>query len=511
MSGSFNTRASSADQDAEQLRALGYSSDFNRSMSLWENFSLGFTYLSPVVGVYTLFGLCLAAGGPPMFWSYLLIGAGQMLVCLIFGEVVSQFPISGGVYPWARRLVGKRWAWMVGWVYAWALCATIAGVAVGAGPYLAIMLGFNPGPDANIVIALAIILLSTALNLVGTKLLARVAMFGFLCELVGAILVGGYLLIFERHQPISVLFDTFNLEVNGSYLPAFLAASLAGLFQYYGFEACGDVAEETPNPGKRIPKAMRMTIYIGGAAAMFACLALILSVPDMAKVLSGEDTDPVATILANAFGPIGSRLVMAVVMVSFISCVLSLQAAASRLLFAYARDEMIVGSSLFKRLSANHVPSFALLVSGLVPAAIVCLGMFMADAVATIVGFAAIGIYVAFQLIVVAALIARAKGWRPSGQFTLGAWGLWVNLGALVYGVCAIVNMVWPRSPDAAWYINYSMILTTLVVMGAGLVYMLLGKPYDKGTAPAGDAWKFSKPQAKPSDLTGASVNRSAI
>lgn len=79
-----------------------------------------------------------------------------------------------------------------------------------------------------------------------------------------------------------------------------------------------------------------MTIYIGGAAAMFACLALILSVPDMAKVLSGEDTDPVATILANAFGPIGSRLVMAVVMVSFISCVLSLQAAASRLLFAYA-------------------------------------------------------------------------------------------------------------------------------------------------------------------------------
>jgi amino acid transporter len=202
---------------------------------------------------------------------------------------------------------------------------------------------------------------------------------------------------------------------------------------------------------------------------------------------------------------------MAVVMVSFISCVLSLQAAASRLLFAYARDEMIVGSSLFKRLSANQVPSFALLVSGLVPAAIVCLGMFMADAVATIVGFAAIGIYVAFQLIVVAALIARAKGWRPNGQFTLGAWGLWVNLAALVYGVCAIVNMVWPRSPDAAWYINYSMILTTLVVMGAGLVYMLLGKPYDKGTAPAGDAWKFSKPRAKGAELSGAAVNKPAI
>ncbi|MNR03740.1 hypothetical protein D3C85_1196530 [compost metagenome] len=133
----------------------------------------------------------------------------------------------------------------------------------------------------------------------------------------------------------------------------------------------------------------------------------------------------------------------------------------------------------------------------MVPAAIVCLGLFMADAVATIVGFAAIGIYVAFQLIVIAALIARAKGWRPSGQFSLNGWGPLVNIGALVYGICAIVNMVWPRSPDAAWYINYSMILTTVVVLAVGFLYMLLAKPYNKGTAPAGDAWKFSKPTAK--------------
>jgi hypothetical protein len=39
------------DADAEQLQALGYSSNFERSMTKWENFSLGFTYLSPVVGV----------------------------------------------------------------------------------------------------------------------------------------------------------------------------------------------------------------------------------------------------------------------------------------------------------------------------------------------------------------------------------------------------------------------------------------------------------------------------
>ena len=57
------------DRDAEQLRSLGYVSHFDRSMSLWENFALGFTYLSPVAGVYTIFATAFAAGGPPMWWT----------------------------------------------------------------------------------------------------------------------------------------------------------------------------------------------------------------------------------------------------------------------------------------------------------------------------------------------------------------------------------------------------------------------------------------------------------
>lgn len=494
MSTPHNPTLASADSDAEQLKKLGYTSNFNRSMSLWQNFALGFTYLSPVVGVYTLFGLCLAAGGPPMFWAYLLVGFGQLLVCLIFGEVVSQFPISGGVYPWARRLVGKRWAWMVGWVYAIALCVTIAAVAVGAGPYLAVMLGFEPNNTTNICIALVLTLLATLVNLSGTRILARIAMFGFLCELIGALVVGIYLLIFERHQPFSVLFSTFDIRVDGSYLPAFLTASLAGMFLYYGFEACGDVAEETPNPSKRIPVAMRMTIYIGGISAMFACLALILAVPDMAAVINGTDKDPVTTVLNNAFGSVGSRVVMAVVMVSFVSCVISLQAAASRLLYAYARDEMVIGSAVLKRLSAStQVPVNALFVAAALPALIIVAGFFLQDAVATIVSFAAIGIYLAFQMIVLGALYARARGWQPSGQFRLGKWGMVVNVGALVYGVAAIINMAWPRTPDAPWYVNYAMVVSTALVIGLGLLYMWLAKPYDTGTAPAGDAWTIGR------------------
>ncbi len=174
-------------------------------MSKWENFALGFTYLSPVVGVYSVFAMGMTAGGPPMLWSYLLIGLCQLMVCLVFDEVASQFPISGGLYPWSRRLVGKRWAWMAGWVYAFALSTSIAAVAGGAS-FVSQLFGLEPTPLANGLVAIAMIIVTTLINLSGTRLLAQIAMFGFICELIGAIAVGAYLLIFARHQPWSAVF-----------------------------------------------------------------------------------------------------------------------------------------------------------------------------------------------------------------------------------------------------------------------------------------------------------------
>ncbi|MCT8332357.1 amino acid permease [Leptospira sp. 85282-16] len=469
----------SMDQDTAQLEALGLRSEFDRSMSFWENFSLGFTYLSPVVGVYSVFALAIQAGGPPMIWNYLLVGFGQFLVCLVFGEIVSQYPISGGIYPWSLRLVGERWAWMSAWVYAWALFTTVAAVSVGGAPFLSQLIGIEFGNSGFIWIAILMILISTILNLSGTRLLAQVAFFGFLCELIGAVVVGGYLLFFAKVNSISILWNTFSFGEGVNYFPAFLASSVAAMFCYYGFEACGDVAEETPNASAAIPKSMRMTIYIGGGAATFVCLALLLAVPNIDKAISGEDSDPVTTTLVSAMGMTGYRMVIGVVMISFLSCLLSLQAAASRLLFSFARDGMIFGSKYLNHLSkSNKVPVNALVITGLIPILIASIGHWLQDAVTTIISFASAGIYIAFQMVVLAALYARYQGWKPSGSFTLGKLGIWINVLALLYGLTAVANMVWPRTPEEPWYINYGMIFTTLIVISSGLLYLIIKKPH---------------------------------
>ena len=477
--------------DAAQLAELGYESRFERRMGLWENFALGFTYLSPVVGVYSTFAIAFVAGGPPMIWSIVIAGLGQLLVALVFAEIVAQFPVAGGVYPWARRLIGRRWAWITGWIYGWALIATVASVSTGAVPFIGSLFGFTPNRTTTVLLAAALMLLALVVNLSGTRTLGRVAMAGFIAELIGALFVGLWLLLFERHQDFSVLFDSLGTGGDGGYLGAFLAAALLGLYLFYGFEACGDVAEEVPDPGRTIPVAMRRTIYIGGAAGLLITAALILAQPDLGAILSGEQADPVGSVLSDVFGSVGSKIITVIVLISFVSCVLSLQAAASRLIYSYARDRMVFASDALSRFSASrHVPPVALLAAAVLPAAIVAIAEVISDsALLKVISFAAAGIYIASQMVVLAALIARSRGWVPRGKFTLGRWGLLVNIAALVYGVGGALNLAWPRGGDeVAWSDKWIVVIGCAIVVGSGLLYMLAGRPYVRGTSPAGDA-----------------------
>ncbi|MNG20849.1 hypothetical protein D3C84_1051410 [compost metagenome] len=91
-------------------------------------------------------------------------------------------------------------------------------------------------------------------------------------------------------------------------------------------------------------------------------------------------------------------------------------------------------------------------------------------------------------MVVLAALRARLKGWKPSGEYTLGSLGLITNIGALVYGVAAMVNISWPRTPDALWYDNWIVVLSSFAVIAVGFLYMWIARPHLRSAAIYGDA-----------------------
>lgn len=458
-----------------------YRSEFKREMGFWGNLALGFTYLSPVVGVYTTIGAAIALSGAPAFWWLVIAGFGQLLVAMVFGEVVSQYPIAGGIYPWNRKLWGRKWAWMSGWVYAVAICATIASVAYGAGPFLGSLLEVEMSPLANVLLALGILVVATLINYGGTKFLAKVAFFGFVAEIIATVVIGAWLLIGARKHDLSVLFTDFrpaDLQGEAPFAVAFIGAAIMGIYLYYGFEANGDVAEEVVDPGRVIPKAMRMTVYIGGIASMFIALGLILAIPDFPAVMDGTATDPIGALFLSVFGAQGFKVVLAVILVSYLSCTISLQAAASRLLFSMGRDRQLPGSTLLRRFSERRaVPPYSLAAAGLLPAVFVVVSLLSADALIAIVSFAALGIYLAFASVVVSYLRARFRGWQPSGHFRMGTWGVVVAGVALAYQLFAMFTLIQPI-PGAVWYEAWLVALVAVVVLVVGLVYMASARPY---------------------------------
>jgi amino acid transporter len=90
--------------DATRLAQLGYKQELRRALNLFENFAIAFCYISPVVGIYSLFTLGLGSAGPRYLWLLPIVVLGQMFVALVFAELGSHYPIAGALFQWARTL-----------------------------------------------------------------------------------------------------------------------------------------------------------------------------------------------------------------------------------------------------------------------------------------------------------------------------------------------------------------------------------------------------------------------
>jgi hypothetical protein len=199
---------------------------------------------------------------------------------------VGRLSPGRGSLQWARRLVGPRYGWFVGWIYGWALIITIAAVDLGAAPYLAQLLGLEPSRGTLLALAVALLVVHTVVNRAGVRATALITTLGLATEVVadhrhrGALLVrpgGGRGLL-----PAATLLSR-ETPAGTAGAAEFLAAILALAWIFYGFESAADVAEEVIAPGRRVPRAMILSLI--GAAGVTALLlvALVLSAPTSAR------------------------------------------------------------------------------------------------------------------------------------------------------------------------------------------------------------------------------------
>ena len=220
-----------------------------------------------------------------------------------------------------------------------------------------------------------------------------------------------------------------------------------------------------------------LTIIVGGVSGLMSYIGYVLAAPDLQAIVNGEDPDPIPAILESSLGTAGSKIFLCIAITAFISCVLSLQAAGSRLIYASARDRMLPFSGWLSRMSERHaVPTNALLVACVVPI-LICLYVYaVPDQLPRITAFAVLGIYIAFQAVVLAALRQRLKGWRPAGNWNLGRYGFAVNVLALCYGIFAMVLLLKPG--DTGSFLDRWVVAIGLaIVLVTGLLYLMIARP----------------------------------
>ena len=479
----MTTSASPVDSDAARLAELGYTQELARGLRVTDNAAIGFAAISPVVGLYAVVLVGTLVAGPAWVWVLPVALAGQCLLLAVYAELASEFPVAGGAYQWTRRLVGPTYGWMSGWVAICAYCAANTTIAYLGAPWALTVVGITVTPNRVVVTAMALVATCACVGVLGVDVLRRTIRAGIAAEIVASAGIGLALLLVFRTQDVSLLGHTLGAEAlsGGSVGAGMLAALAVAGWVFIGFDACVGAAEETKGAARHVPRAIWLALLSVAALVILNAFAVSLAHPEPAAVVAGRDADPVTTSVVSSFGSWSAKPFAAVVLVAFLACGTAAQALTARTIFSVARDDVLPASRLLRRVGGRGAPVAAIAVTAVAACVGLLLGLDSA-AVGSLIAFGTAGIYVAFLLVALAALVARVRGtWVPAGRVRRGRLGLTVNALAVAWLGFETVNIAWPRSslapPGAPGYQVWAPVIVLAVIGLVGLTYLLVARP----------------------------------
>jgi amino acid transporter len=455
----------------------GEEEGLKREFSLWAIFALAFAFISPIVALYGIFAFSITSAGPAMWWGFFVVLAGQLLVALVFAELASRWPFEGSIYQWSRRLIHESYGWAAGWAYMWTLMITMVAVAYGAAGFVPVVLSIDPfTKETQLFVAFGFLAFGTLMNLASRTILKAFMVGSIAAEVIGSIGIGTVLFFFHNEQPFSAVFESHGAGVgSGGYVWAgfFAAVGFIG-WTYVGFETAASVAEETPEPRRDVPKAVILSLLTVAAVVSYASLALILAIPDFEAVISGEVVDPVADTISAQLGSGITEPLFLLFIIGFTASLLAIQTNCSRVMWAFARADVLPASGFLKKLSAGQrLPVNTIMTTGVI-AAVLLISTQSEDVYLTLVSMATGGFYISFAMPVLGALITRLRGrWEP-GVWNLGRWGMTVAVVASVWVVFEYFNIAWPRAEGVPWYQDWAVFLMTGIVGALGVVAYII-------------------------------------
>jgi urea carboxylase system permease len=509
-----------AGDHSDELAEFGYKQELDRSIGKFASFAAGISYISILTGVFQLFFFGFSVGGPAYWWTWPMVFAGQVMVALLFAELAANFPVAGSIYNWGKRIGTATTAWLGGWMMLTASVVTLAAVALAYQYTLPqIWSAFQIVGDGTgkydysinaVLLGSVLIVFTTIINAIGVKLMAQINSAGVFIELIAAVLLIILLAVNITRGP-DVLFETHGTGEGREwgYLGAFLTASLASAYVMYGFDTASSLGEETLDPRRTAPKAIMRAVVasfiLGGLILLFAILSVSdINSPDIA---AGGLQFVVIDVLGSTMG----KVFLICVAIAVTVCCLAVHTATIRMMFAMARDNNLpAGEKLAKVDPVRKTPVIPAILVGVLALVILAVNIQQPQIFTVITSIGIIMIYVAYLLVTVPMLFSRLRGqWPPrnareKGWFTLGRFGLPINVIAVLWGAGMAINLAWPRkevynaTEPFHWYLQYGAILFVGVVFLGGLIYYWLVQRHKTGVLASHAAESTAEPAPAP-------------
>lgn len=394
-------------------------------------------------------GLFLGAGGrletagPSLAIIYAVCGFFGYLILRALGELIVHRPSSGSFVSYTREFYGEKAAYVSGWLYwlNWAMTAVADATAIAI--YIAWFGQYNEfiATIPQWVVALVVVVLVTALNLVSVKLFGELE-FWFALIKVSALLLfmvlGIWFLIFGNPSGTPVGFSLITNE--GGFFPNGILPALivvqGVVFAYAGIELVGTTSGETQNAEKVIPRAINTVILRIAVFYVGSVLLLCMLLP---YTMYSETESPFVTFFNSIGVDYAAPIMQLVVITAAASSMNAGMYSTGRILHSMS----VAGSApkFAAKMSKGGVPIAGILLTALVALFGVALNFWVpAQAFEIVLNIAAIGTMASWAAIAMShqkflKLVGQGKYARPGyqapgGRFT--DWAVMVFLAAVM-------------------------------------------------------------------------------
>ncbi|MFF1480536.1 amino acid permease [Streptomyces sp. NPDC058301] len=380
-------------------------------------------------GIFVLTGkVAKENAGPAVSLAFVAAGVVCALAALCYAEFASTVPVAGSAYTFSYASLGELPAWTIGWDLVLEFALGTAVVAVGWSGYVRSLMD-NAGwhlPDALAgregahgfgfdILAAALVLVLTAILVLGMKLSARVTSVVVAIKVTVVLIViiaGAFFIKSDNYKPFIPKAQPQAaggnlkaplIELMSGYAPTnfgvmgiFTAASVV-FFAFIGFDIVATAAEETKNPQRDMPR--------GILGSLFICTALYVAVSIVVTGMQHYTQLSVDAPLADAFKATGHPFYAGIISfgaaVGLTTVCMILLLGQTRVFFAMSRDGLLPRffSRVHPKFRTPHRPT--ILLGGLIA---ILAGFTSLSELAELVN---IGTLFAFVIVAVSVIILR--------------------------------------------------------------------------------------------------------